>query len=249
MKRLIVNADDYGRSAGINRGVVEAHREGLVTSASLMVNHGAAPEAARLAAQNPRLAVGLHLAFTAGVPTLPPSRLPSLVDGAGRLPAKPDGLGGASADEVLCEARAQLARFRELMGREPTHLDSHHHAHRLPVVRDAVICAARETRLPVRCASAPVRERLLEAGVATTGAFSADFYGEGATLAGLLAILDRVSEGVTELMCHPGYADAELVATSGYVAERERELEVLKSRAAREALRSRGVELASWAEL
>jgi predicted glycoside hydrolase/deacetylase ChbG (UPF0249 family) len=249
VKRLIVNADDFGRSAGINRGIVEAHRDGVVTSATLMVNHAAAADAAQLARDNPRLGVGLHFAVTGGLPTLPPSELPSLVDDSGRLPSKPEGLGRIRLDEVLAEARAQLGRFRELMGRAPTHLDSHHHAHRLPVVLDALLTAASEAGLPLRNASAHVGERSRVRGVPTTDAFVDSFYGEGATLAGLLAVVSALQDGTTELMCHPGHADRELVASSGYARERERELAVLKSPAAREALHAAGVRLVSFAEL
>jgi chitin disaccharide deacetylase len=249
VKRLIVNADDFGRSSGINRGVVEAHREGIVTSATLMVNHAFAAEAAGLAGANPNLGVGLHLALTGGVPTLPASELPSLVDADGRLPARPDGLGGADPAEVLAEARAQLTRFRQLMRREPTHADSHHHAQRLPVVLDALVTVAREAGLPLRCASPEQLPRLRSAGVRTTDAFVESFHGEGATLAGLLGIVADLQHGTTELMCHPAHADPELVATSNYALPRERELELLKSSAAREALLAAGVELASFATL
>jgi len=249
VKRLIVNADDFGRSPGVNLGIVEAHRDGVVTSATLMVNHAPAAAAARLAQDNPRLGVGLHFAVTGGVPTLPPSEVPSLVDASGRLPAKPEGLARARQDEVLAEARAQIERFRQLLGRAPTHLDSHHHAHRLPVVLDALLTVASEAGLPLRNASAPVGERTRALGVRTTDAFVASFYAEGATLADLLAVVSKLQDGTTELMCHPGHADPELLASSGYAMERERELAVLKSPEAREALRAAGVRLVSFAEL
>lgn len=249
MRRLIVNADDFGRTAGVNRGVVEAHRHGIVTSATLMVNYDAAPEAARLAIDCPGLGVGLHVALTGGVPALPPESVRSLVDARGRLPARPEGLAGAQPAEILAEARAQLARFQALLGRAPSHFDSHHHSHRQPAVLDAVIALARETGRPVRCASAAVAERLRAERIATTDAFVESFYGEAATLGTLNAILDALPEGTTELMCHPGHPDAELLAGSSYGSEREQERVVLTSDAARRAVAERGIRLASFAEL
>lgn len=249
MRRLVVNADDLGRTAGINRGVLDAHREGIVTSATLMVNYEPAQEAARLAAECPRLGVGLHVALTGGVPALPPEAVPSLVDAAGRLPAKPEGLARAAPAEILAEARAQLLRFEALMGRLPTHFDSHHHSHRLPAVFAALVTLASETGRPVRLASPGMRERLRRLGIRSSDAFVESFYDEGATLASLTGILDGLSEGVTEMMCHPAHVDPELARSSSYAAARERELAVLTSDAARRAVAARGVRLIHFGEL
>ena len=226
-KRLIVNADDLGRTRGINEGIFEAHRRGIVTSATLMVNYESAREAAAMLESTPELGVGLHVALTGGVPTLPADQVASLVDARGRLPAKPEGLLGAAAREIAAEARAQLERFRELTGGDPTHFDSHHHAHRIPAVCDALIGLARECDRPVRCASSEVEQRLREAGIGTPEAFVEDFFGEAASLPGLLEILSELESGTTELMCHPGRVDDDLRRGSSYVGERERELAVL----------------------
>jgi hypothetical protein len=246
-RRLIVNADDLGRTSGVNRGIVAAHRLGIVTSATLMVTHAAAAEAARLARENSALGLGLHAALTGGAPALPPERVPTLVDAQGRLPPKPEGLAGADPRELRAELRAQLERFERLVGRAPTHFDSHHHAHRLPAVLDALVELARETGLPVRGASPGVRDRLRAAGVATPDRFVESFYRDGATLDGLLAIVRGLEPGVTELMCHPAYADDELRAGSSYADERERELRALTSDEVRAALSAADVELVSFA--
>lgn len=225
--RLIVNADDLGRTRGINRGIFEAHQRGIVTSATLMVNYEAAGEVAAMHAKTPQLGIGLHLALTGGRPTLPASELPSLVDGAGWLPAKPDGLSAIDPAEVSAEARAQLARFRQLMGGDPTHFDSHHHAHRHPAVCAALIELARECQRPVRASTAAVRSTLDAAGVSTTDAFVDDFFDSRATGAVLFEILGALERGTTELMCHPAMVDEELRSGSSYVDARERELAVL----------------------
>ena len=248
-RRLIVNADDLGRTPGINRGIVEAHRRGIVTSATLMVNYAAATEAAALAQDSPRLGVGLHVALTGGAPALAPAEIPTLVDGQGRLPAKPEGLASADPAEVLAEARAQLARFREMVGRLPTHFDSHHHSHRLPVVFDALLALARETGRPVRSASSGMGERLRREGVATTDHFVEAFHDEGATLDTLLGILATLPPGTTELMCHPAFVDEELRAGSGYAEPRARELQVLTDDRVRRALEEAGVRLIHFGEL
>jgi len=240
-KLLIVNADDLGRTPGINAGIFAAHRRGLVTSATLMVGFPAAEAAAELG-RTRDLGIGLHVALTGGVPTLPPAQVPSLVDGTGRLPRRPEGLAGADPDQVLAEVRSQLARFRELTGRFPTHLDSHHHAHRLPVVLDAVVRVARENGLPVRNASPEVGERLRRSAVATTDAFVESFFGADARLEVLLEILAAVRPGaVTELMCHPARVDDELRADSSYAQERERELEILTHPEALRAVEAHGI--------
>ena len=247
-KHLIVNADDFGRTPGINRGVLEAHTHGIVTSATLMVNYPAAAEAAALAKDHAALGVGLHVQLTGGgTPSSPPEQVRSLLDGSGRFHAKPDALAGADPRELLAEARAQLRRFRELTGRRPTHFDSHHHAHKLPAVLEALVTLAWETGLPVRGASAEVRARLRSEGLPTTDHFIEDFYARGATLEGLIAVLVRLEPGTTELMCHPAVVDDELRATSGYAEPRARELEVLLHQGVRQALQAAGVRLVTFA--
>jgi len=244
-KILIVNADDLGRTAGINTGIIDAHRRGLVTSATLMVNHGAAAAAAAEVQRCPGLGVGLHVALTGGPPCLPPERLPSLVGADGRLPSSPAGLERAAPGEVLAEVRAQLGRFRELTGRLPTHLDSHHHAHRLPVVFDALVQVAREHTLAVRN-SGGMGTRLRAAGLRTPDVFIEDFYGDGARLEVLLDVLNGVAPGVTELMCHPAHVDEELRTGSSYADARRCELEALTHPQARHAAEKAGVRLAHF---
>lgn len=249
-KRLIVNADDFGRTAGINRGIVEAHERGIVTSATMMVNYGPAAEAAELARKNPALGIGLHVALTGGPPALPPAQIPSLVDFQGRMPAKPDGLADANPAEVLAEARAQLRRFRELMGRDPTHMDSHHHSHReSSAVLDALVTLAWETGLPIRNASPAVRDRLRREGIRTTDHFVEEFYDQGATLEAVVRILGDLEPGITEMMCHPAVVDEELRGTSGYAEPRTRELEVLTAQEVRQTVQAAGIQLTTFANL
>jgi predicted glycoside hydrolase/deacetylase ChbG (UPF0249 family) len=250
LKRLIVNADDLGRTAGVNRGIAQAHAAGIVTSATLMVTQPAAGEAPALARENPELGIGLHVALTGGPPCLPPSQLSSLVGEDGRLPAGPEGLAAADAGQVLAEARAQIRRFRELMGRLPTHLDSHHHSHAVsPAVLEALVTLAWETGLPLRGVSAEMRARFRRERIPTPDRFLDAFHGEGATLENLVRILSATEPGVSELMCHPAVVDEALTTGSRYSAERGRELAALVDPQVRQALQAAGIQLIHFGQL
>lgn len=224
---LIINADDLGRTPGINAGIFEAHRRGVVTSATLMVAYPAAAGAAAEFEAYPDLGIGLHVQLSGGRSVLPPERLPSLVDAEGNLPRKPEGLKGADAGEVMAEAKAQFDRFLELVGRLPTHLDSHHHSHRDPMVCDALLAVAREHSLPIRNASPEIKNRVLLEGLPTNDFFIEEFFGDEARLEVLVDILGGLQAGVTEIMCHPAHVDDELRESSGYAARRDHELSVL----------------------
>jgi hopanoid biosynthesis associated protein HpnK len=136
---LITTADDFGRSQEINRAILEAHREGILTSASLMVAGEAAEEAVAIAKENPTLAVGLHLVAVDGPAVLPASRIPRLVDETGRFPNAPMRLGlryyfnRPARVELQAELEAQFARFAEF-GLPLSHVDGHQHMHLHPAV-------------------------------------------------------------------------------------------------------------------
>lgn len=249
-RRLIVNADDLGRTVGVNDGIFEAHREGVVTSATLMVVYVSAGDAARRLAEHPELGVGLHVQLSGGRPLLPPEDVQSLVDDEGLLPRRPSaGLADARRADIEREVRAQLAHFEELTGRAPTHLDSHHHAHSVPVVCDVVGQIAHELSVPVRNASPEVAGALRRLGVRTTDAFDDRFYDAGVTLDTLLEAVDSVGEGVTELMCHPGRADDVLRSASTYADVRDLEIRLLCDPSVRERIAARGIEVTHFGRL
>ena len=157
MKQLIVNADDFGLTAGVTRGILDAHREGIVTSTTLMANGAAFDMAVAASRQAPTLGVGAHLNLSEGAPISPPTSIPTLVDERGRLHLKPGRLlqdvlaRRVRLDEVEAELRAQTSRIVQ-SGVSPTHLDGHKHVHVLPEVADIVIRLAREFSIPsVRC--------------------------------------------------------------------------------------------------
>src|SRR5262245_45038884 len=137
-RALIVNADDFGRSDGINRGIIEAHERGIATSASLMVCWPASIAAASYARSHPALSVGLHVDI--GEWTFRKGSWEPLYQWADR----------DSPKAVEREARMQLERYRALLGHDPTHLDSHQHAHRRSPVRDVLERMADELAVPLR---------------------------------------------------------------------------------------------------
>lgn len=247
MRRLIVNADDLGRSKGVDAGIARAHIEGIVTSATLMTNGPGAEGGAAVARENPRLGVGVHLVLTYARPLSDPAAVPSLVEPDGAFPRKPSALvgrGRARTDEVLREYRAQLARARELIGRDPTHVDTHHWVQEEPAIFDAFLELARESGLAARHLNAAERERLRAAGVRTTDRYTREFqHPRPIDVAALLALLERIAaegDGSTELMCHPGEADAELERTSAYAAHRQVELATLTDPTVRAKVRELG---------
>jgi predicted glycoside hydrolase/deacetylase ChbG (UPF0249 family) len=216
MKYLVVNADDFGVCAGVNRGIIEAHRRGVVTSASLMVGMPGSEEAARLAGECPALGIGLHVWF-----------------GDGRRGPAAD-----LSDPTTCRVSldAQLNRFTELMGRLPTHLDSHHHVHTHPGVLPHFRETAERCGIPLReCSGVSYCSRFY-------GQWAGEHHPEQVSVAGLIEILtSEVGDGVTELACHPGCPDPALV--SSYTIERELELWTLCDRRVRAFLDGRGITL------
>ena len=155
--RLIVNADDFGRSRLINAAVIRAHREGILTSASLMVNEPDAPEAIALAKENPKLGVGLHLTLLCGRSALPPERIPSLVNAQGDFSDNPVGVGfryfaqRGLREQLRAEIHEQFARFRA-SGLPLDHVNGHLHLHLHPTVfgllcEDAAQLGIRRVRL------------------------------------------------------------------------------------------------------
>jgi predicted glycoside hydrolase/deacetylase ChbG (UPF0249 family) len=213
VKYLIVNGDDLGASHGVNRGILEAHEHGILTSASLLVDRPWSAEAAALARSTPSLSVGLHADLDS------PQQ------------------GGARASLLR-----QLTHFEQLVGGPPTHLDSHHNVHRSPQVLADVLVIAAEHGLIVREFS---KVRCVP-----------EFYGQwgGRThleqigVAGLVHLLrTRVEDGVTELSCHPGYVDSDLV--SGYTSARECELRTLCDSSVRAAIREAGIMLVSFRDV
>lgn len=252
MKRLIVNADDFGLTDGVTAGIVEAVEQGAVTSTTAMACADGVAE--RLRRWGPRLPgrIGAHLQLTDGRPCLPASEVPSLVGADGLFPRKRKDARAPAPDEVRREWEAQLARLRD-SGIQPSHLDSHHHVHFEPAVFPVFLEVARAQKLPVRSNRRFTRQ-IRERGLTCPDLCVIEWYGESLTAARLLEIVDRTfaslgGEGTVELMCHPGRSDAELAKLSSYVADRDEELAALCAPELKEGLARRGVELVAMSAL
>ena len=251
VRLLIVNADDFGRSSGVDRGIVRAHHEGIVTSTTFMTNTPDTPHAATLVRETPSLDLGVHLVLTYAKSLSDPARIPSLVRDDGSF-FRPSELLAREIDrgQALLEYRAQFDRARELAGRVPTHVDTHHWVHDHPALSWAVCELARETGAAARTHTPRQRDEYRAKGVPTPDHFIREFQHPGhIEVADLLAMLSRLANGVTELMCHPGEPDAELVATSAYARERPVELATLTDRRVRDALERERITLTTFVDL
>jgi len=206
--RLIVNADDFGLSDGVNRGVETAHERGIVTSASLMVRAAAAGSAAAYAARRPRLGLGLHLDFG------------EWVFQGHEWQAVYEVVPSHDADAVRTEIDRQLSLFRTLTGKDPTHLDSHQHMHLEEPVRSAVVETGADLDIPVRGLSPWIEHCGSFFGQTGKG----EAFPSGITVDGLVELLHAVKPGITELSCHPGL-DRDL--DSVYREERLQEVRTL----------------------
>lgn len=243
--KLIVNADDFGYSLGINQGIIEAYRNGVVTSTTLMVNMPGARDAFFLKKQYPELGVGIHMVLTCGKPMA--TKVHSLVGDDGFFKKGRDFLDLADPQEIRRELNLQFERFVE-HGGLPTHIDSHHHVHAHEKVLPVVIELAKEHTLPVRIV--PQWELLKAAGIYTTDSFAYSFYGELTTKAHFLDLLEKNSHFETvELMCHPGYVDEAVRVGSSYNDQRLQELQVLTDSTLKDELSMRKIELTHYCHL
>ncbi|MFQ5813562.1 MAG: carbohydrate deacetylase [Anaerolineae bacterium] len=159
-KQLIVNADDYGKTEEVTRGIIRAHREGIVTSTTVMMNMPQVEDALGLADDYPDLRMGVHLVFTAWRPLLPPAKVPSLMDEDGHFHSQEAILSHPEridTGELKAELRTQIECFRA-SGREPDHLDCHHFVHIYPPFFAVYVELAEEYGLPVRLPFPPEEE-------------------------------------------------------------------------------------------
>jgi predicted glycoside hydrolase/deacetylase ChbG (UPF0249 family) len=287
VKSLIVNADDLGWTEGVNRGIAEAHRKGLVTSTSLLANGRAFESALAVAQENPTLGVGVHLNLSDGPPMARAEQVHGLLNKQGRLEDGPESLllriasRSLPLEEVEREWDAQIQKVRE-GGIQPTHLDGHKHVQMLPGLFEIALRLAKkhhirairvsheESKLRSVLASGgeqktgvvlkqgvqarglkllarDAREMANHAGLATTDYFCGIAQTGALTREGVGHLLESLPEGTTELMCHPGYADAELRASSTRLQEsRQTELQILTDPGIRKLVANRGIRLINY---
>lgn len=287
MRRLIINADDFGLTQGVNRAIVEAHCQGIVTSATLMANGQAFDDASQRARSTPRLSVGCHVVLVDGSPVLGGNQTPTLSNSKfddrrfyqnlNRFALRAVS-GSFDADEIEAEATAQIRKL-QAAGIVVSHLDTHKHTHIFPPVLRPLLRAARACGVPaLRNPFGPVHISIVAkqpslwkqftkvtvlsrlgktfrrsvagadmltpdgtVGIVTTGAMNTRLFE---------SIVESLPEGTWELVCHPGYNDAELGGIQTRLREsRAVELRLLTSPEAREILARSGVQLISYREL
>ncbi|GMU60430.1 MAG: hypothetical protein AMXMBFR34_21930 [Myxococcaceae bacterium] len=232
-RRLVLNADDFGYDPAVTAGIVEAMTMGVVSSTTMIVN---SPWSSGAAERSAGLSVGLHLNLVRFEAVSEPGRV-----------LEEQALSSLSADFVAKETQAQLSKLESLLGRRPTHVDVHKHAHREPAVLEGLARTARAWGLSVRSISDGMRAALRARGVGTNDAFLGDAGLEAYwTLERFEAQLDCLpAHGLVELMCHPGHRPSHV--TSGYGAQREVELATFVDPRARAALVKRGLVFQGWA--
>jgi hopanoid biosynthesis associated protein HpnK len=281
-KHLILNADDFGLTRGVNEGIVRAHRDGILTSATLMANGPAFDHAIELACATRSLGIGCHLVLVGGHCVAPAKEIPSLAQPDGRLPnslpvfAAHAASGRIRQSDIERELRAQIEKIR-CAGISPTHFDTHKHTHIVPRVLEVIGRVARDTginairkpfeRLRHSWSGAPKPKQLFAASAVRV--ISANFrklshrYGlrspdhflglaltGGLGPAALLRLLESLPAGQTEIMFHPGLADADLRATGSRLQhERELELAALVDPAVKRAVAAHHIELISYRDL
>jgi predicted glycoside hydrolase/deacetylase ChbG (UPF0249 family) len=224
---LFINADDFGMSTGVNHGIIQAHQAGVVTSASMMVRGAAVTEAAALACENPLLGVGLHVDLCEWECRNEEWHLRYCV-----VPME-------NAETVAQEVGRQLCAFRALMGRDPTHIDSHQHVHRDDPVRTVLQGVARKLGIPLRHFHADISYEGTFYGQSHKG----DAFIEAISVESLLDIIRTLPADATELACHPAAAPD---MDSTYKEERIVELKSLCDPRVRAAITKSGVELRSF---
>ena len=227
---LIVNADDFGQSTGVTRGIIEAFTNGIVTSTSAMVRWPAIGEAVQYSREFPKLSVGLHL------------DLSEWAYRDGEWVCLYQVIDESDAVAVRNEVSNQLEGFRMLFGREPSHIDSHQHAHLNEPLRSVALEKAEQIGVPLRQVTPAI-------------SYCGGFYGqtsegysnhEAITIESLIEILRDLPPGLTELACHPAFGqDVEGM----YVRERSLELRTLCDPRARKAIDEFGIDLVSFREL
>ena len=279
VKRLIVNADDFGRHELINQAVEKGVAEGCLRSATIMPGGRAFASAVAVAKRHEELGVGIHFTLVNGFPVLPPAEIPSLVTAEGvfyddyTVFVKRYALGKVNFEEVRAELAAQLQKLQQ-SGLALTHADSHQHMHTLPGIIDIVLSLAKAAGIrAVRTPRSPLfsgefgglgqligrlglgtlaRVSAFKAGrkgLATSEHFAGIVAGEAVSEAYLLDIVRQLQPGTTEVMMHPGLDNKVLVPACAWEHDFEAELAAILSPALRELAASEQVEIVNFRAL
>jgi len=250
-KMVIFHADDFNLTQGVNRGILEAHKYGIVMSTSIMINLPGIEESTVQLFDSPALDVGLHINLTYGKPVSEPEQVKSLVDDQGVFWRRPKILMEyAKREDIIREINAQL-KLAKKMNLNISHIDSHHHIHQFePFIHHHIIELAEDLHLAVRSIDEEMRECCRLRNVPTTEGFCGNFYGvENVSPERLEDLIGLMPSAINEVMCHPGYNDEELTEISSYTIERNQEVKVLTSPKIVQLLQKNQVKLSSFADI
>lgn len=248
MKTLIVNADDFGYSKGVNLGIIEAFQNGVVRSTTIMPGADGFDHAIELAEENPGLAVGVHLTLTAGKCVGGPYK--TITDENGnflRLNELTERLDEVDLSEVCAEYEAQIMKVLDA-NIVPDHFDSHHHTHTMPGIFEVFKSVALKYGVGARVYSRNGLDGRYTS-IKTPESFCDSFYGETATVEHLREVLRKNKLSSLEVMSHPAYVDYPLCTGSSYAVQRTSELHLLTSREVREMIAQQGYSLGSFSDL
>ncbi|MFS0673631.1 chitin disaccharide deacetylase [Ornithinibacillus sp. 179-J 7C1 HS] len=245
--KLIVNADDFGYTRAVTYGIVDAFKNGIVTSTTMMCNSPHVDHAVEIAKQNPELGVGVHLVLTSGTPLS--RNVPSLTDNNGSFYSQHVIFDHAEPEDIEREWTAQIERFLAT-GLRPTHLDSHHNVHEHDIALPIAISLADKYGVPLRMANNEPTTDITYNAVKRTTFMMREFYGDQVsyeTLEGQLRSVSELSENEkVEINCHPAYIDPDLISKSSYVDIRMKEYEILTSDRIKNYLHELGIQLINY---
>ncbi len=272
-KMVIINADDFGISKGVNRGIEEAHLKGILNSTSLMVNMPQTQDAIKILQNYPNLKRGLHISLIGGKPLSKKEEIPHLVDKKGCFAKRGTHLIWKSlfcGREILEDIKTEIIAQIELMksfGLQIHHLDSHDYVHIFPPIMNIVIQLARKYQIPrirysnqkfiyfpknpsqcfksylISLLSSFSRNKLLKNKISICDNFRGLVESGNLNEASLMAILKTIPVGLNEIVCHPGYVDNELLEIFPVVYNWENELKALTSPRVKSLIHHYGIEL------
>ncbi len=241
IKRLIVNADDFGISEGATLGIIKAHQEGILTSTTCMMNMPYATMALNEAKKYPNLGVGVHLVATIGKPL---TKINSYIEDNGDfiyLSKYPSEIPQGNLDDLYQEWKAQIEKFISITNKKPTHLDSHHHIHMLPELSKVAIKLAHEYDIPLR-----QRQKFTDHYQFVRCDDS--FYNHNVSYDYLIGLLNNQDESL-EIMCHPALLDWRLYQMSSYNLKRMLELDILTDSRLKQYIKDNQIELINFSNI
>lgn len=227
MRKLIVNADDFGKTSGVNAGIIQTYTDGIVTSTSLMV-HGKAAKESQILSKYPKLSLGLHF-------EIPDKDLETKII----LKLNPN---HKEAEWIEEEFKLQIEKFTQLTGRKPDHPDSHKHIHSRPLVKKLFLDYSKEFSIPIRNISC----KCIRTFFGWNLLMQRDL--KRVSIDRLIQVLSKLKTGTYELMCHPGIVDKDLYS-SRYNKERTEELRTLTNPRIKEFIVSSRIKLINWRDV